>query len=30
MQKVADMTDPLSESDGFAARGSTSINETCL
>jgi hypothetical protein len=30
MQKVADMTEPLNESDGFAARGSTSVKETCL
>ena len=30
MQKVADITEPLKERDGFAARGSTSIKETCL
>jgi hypothetical protein len=30
MQNVADMTEPLKESDGCAALGSTSVRETCL
>ena len=30
IQKVAEITPPLSPNDGFAARGSTSWSESCL